>query len=194
MTALASAVHLGASTPIAKDAPESVRYNIFVMNFRRIILVLLLIAVPFQAAVGSTGFVCGHSMGQTGPGTVTAHGSHSVVPNHERFVHRHADSDPGSTTHAHHASGQGHSHAEHSGMVQIADLHDAAFDAGDAAHDDAGRCRLCSECNFSAAPACQGALQSGLQPSALKILAYADPSVLSHLGDGLFRPPRISRP
>jgi hypothetical protein len=160
---------------------------------RRIVLFLLLLTVPFQAAVGSTGFVCGHGIADEASDAVaaSAHAVHSLTQAHAR-THRHTGLDAGATRGPAAPDGT-HSHGMHSSDADGSVPQIAAADTAGDTHNEAGSCSLCSECSFSAAPASEVSRDLGLRASPLRILVYVDPGVRPHVGDDLFRPPRISR-
>ena len=129
----------------------------------RAVLLVLLLTVPFQAALGASGFLC----------AAGAHHSHD-----EAAVHNHGD-----------GAGHGHEHGE--GMssvdptpVSIADSHDS--------HGESGKCKICSECCTLAAPV-PAAGPSVFPPDApLRVSSIVGPGMISPTVGGLFRPPRTT--
>jgi hypothetical protein len=131
----------------------------------RIVMLILLLTVPFQAAVGATGWVCangGHS-----PGFAVTDDSHDDSPPTHAHTNLHAQ-----VAHAAGATG------------------DTTNDSPSSS-SGAGSCSLCSECSFSAAPvpAPQSEVIPGTSSTVSRIVRSA---ATSRAGDGLFRPPRIT--
>ena len=106
----------------APPSPASIRYNSYMMTLRRLVLFLLLLTVPFQAAVGATGYVCGHGSHHAGASAV-ASGDNSPTVGHR---HDRAFQGHGASSHASH-HGDGH--------VSLAGAADAV------AQDATGGCR-----------------------------------------------------
>jgi|SRR5882724_10449165 len=126
---------------------------------RRIVVIVLLACVPFQAAVGATGFVC-------------PNGAH------------HSDS-PSALADDHDAMAPHHHHG-----LDDSGVHDHAVHDASPGSDGSGKCSLCSECCFSAAPV-PTLLPDVVPPdTALKVSIPVDPAIRSRSGDSLFRPPR----
>src|SRR5205823_10690833 len=126
---------------------------------RRIVVIVLLACVPFQAAVGATGFVC-------------PNGAH-----HSDSSGAFADDHDATALHQHHA-------------LDASDAQDHAVDDASPGSDGPGKCSLCSECCFSAAPV-PTLLPDVVRPdAALKVSVPVDPAIRSRAGDSLFRPPR----
>ena len=151
---------------------------------RRTVLFLLLLTVPFQTAIGATGYVCGHAVRHSSGLTVN-----SGVATHAGD-HRH-----GSGSHAHAASYSSirHIHAEHALAYDAVDsgvLQAVLANPQSADFNDAGTCEFCSECSFSLAPANASAPNAFRHASPLQVSFYVDPAALCHVGDALFRPPR----
>jgi|SRR5882672_4488566 len=130
-------------------------------SIRRVVLLVLLLAVPFQAAIGATGALC----------SPNSHHSHDAV------VETHADGSPASGGHHHHSkSAPAH--------------HDAAGEPG--SHGASDKCKICSECCFTAAPV-PAAINIAVPPDTLlRVSSIVDQAVVSRAGDGLFRPPRTT--
>ncbi|MCC7325968.1 MAG: hypothetical protein IT521_04085 [Burkholderiales bacterium] len=133
------------------------------IRVRRVLLLLLLVTVPFQAALGATG-------------------SHRVTDTHPA-------QDAGRAHLGHDAAASGHlPYASDIASVQ----HGSIADPGPfQAHDAAGKCKLCSECSFSSA-AIPAASHEVTPPSdtALRVSSFVEPDLAFHAGDKLFRPPR----
>jgi hypothetical protein len=130
-------------------------------------MLVLLLTVPFQAALGGTGLLCADAT--------------------------HHDSSAGAAPHAHDAAPAGdHHHGGHGhdAPAASADL-DAATDSNShAAHGAAGKCKVCNECCSAAAPIL-AAMPAVFPPDTpLRVSSAVDPRIVSRAGDGLFRPPR----
>jgi hypothetical protein len=129
---------------------------------RRFVLLLLLLTVPFQAALGATGLLC------------AAGAHHSEVA--------------ASATHNHDRAAAGHAHhgSDASGAHQHAGIDSGAHDS----HGASGKCEICSEC-CSASAAIPAALPTVFPPDTpLRVSSIVEPGRISRTGDGLFRPPR----
>jgi hypothetical protein len=127
--------------------------------FHRIVVAVLLACVPFQAAVGATGFMCPNG----------AHHSDSSIAL--------ADNHGAMALDQHRA-------------LDASDAHDHAVDDASPGSDGPGKCSLCNECCFSAAPV-PTLLLGVVQPDdGLKVSLPVAPAIRSHTGDSLFRPPR----
>ena len=125
----------------------------------RIMVVVLLACVPFQAAMGASGFVC-------------PNGAH------------HSDSSIALADH-HEATALGQHRA-----LDASDADDHAVPDPSPGSDGHGKCSLCNECCFSAAPV-PALLADVVQPDdGLKVSLPVAPAIRSHTGDSLFRPPR----
>lgn len=150
---------------------------------RRAVLFVLLLTVPFQTAIGATGYVCGH--GALHPAAPTGkRGGESLGA-----AHRH---DPASRTHAV-APSIGHAHGEHASAhdaVGSGEIQAVLTAPSPANFNNAGTCEFCSECSFSLAPACESRPNAFRHASPLRVSFYVDPAALPHVGDALFRPPR----
>ena len=132
-------------------------------RFRRLALVVLLLTVPFQAAMGAGGMLCASADHHSQPASATPDG------------HRTAMSEN------HHAGSATHTH------------HDAAAEPGSHdPHGTAGKCKVCGESCCSAAAIPASPLVVLLPDSPLRVSAAVDPDLVSRSGDGLFRPPRTS--
>ena len=131
-------------------------------SIRRMIVLILLLAVPFQAAMGAGGMLCA---------TMSGHVQLAEAP-----------------FHTHDAEGVNHHHptpldsASHH-AVPLADAPDTP--------DSAGKCKVCSEC-CSAGAIVPATLASVFTPpnTPLRVSTLVDPALVSRSGDGLFRPPR----
>ncbi len=131
---------------------------------RRLLLLLLLVTVPFQAALGATGW--------------------------HRLANTHSAQDTWRTHLGHDAAASGHSHESHIASGE----HDSFGDPGSyPSHDAAGKCKLCSECCSSTA-AIPAAAHEMMAPSdaPLRVSMFAEPDHDFHAGDELFRPPRTA--
>ena len=129
------------------------------LMFHRIVVVVLLACVPFQAAAGATGLACPNG----------AHHSHSSIAL--------ADNHDATAPDQHRA-------------LDASDAHDYAVDDASPGPDDLGKCSLCNECCFSAAPVPTLLLDVVQPDDGLKVSLPVAPAIRSHTGDSLFRPPR----
>ena len=159
-----------------------------VMTLRRLLLFLLLLTVPFQAAIGATGFICSHGSSDavTEPVLEGVHVAHVSIQQHTNAVTAHSYSGASMG----HPQAAGHAHAHHAHPADVAVVEHQAAPAAADGHNQADGCSLCSECSFSAIAAVELGFSGVLPPPPLKISAYTDPAVLSHVGDAVFRPPR----
>src|SRR4030095_6837591 len=117
---------------------------------RRAVLFLLLITVPFQAALGATGFLC--ATGAHHPQQVAA------TPPHD------------------HDTGMAGEHHHHAGT---SDVHDDAVaePSSHQAHGAADQCKICSGCCFPAA-AIPASPLAALPPDApLRVSSTVDPDI-----------------
>lgn len=149
-------------------------------RIRPMVLLLLMLTVPFQAAVGAGGMLCSAKM-QHGPA------GHAEAHEHAPTV---------SSTDSHH-TGMGNSghHAEASGVSHVSQ--EAAGHHGEApqpdnpnAVDPSGKCKTCNECSSPAAPVLLTAGPMIPPDTPLRVSTLVDPDFVSRTGDGLFRPPR----
>jgi hypothetical protein len=124
---------------------------------RSIVLFVLLICVPFQAAVGATGLVCPNGSHHSSSALVDEHGAPA--------------------THDHHG-------------LDALDAHDHAASDQTPGNDEPGKCSICSECCFSAAPVAAFLPDFVAPDAALKVSGPVDSAMRSRAGDNLFRPPR----
>ena len=134
-----------------------------VTSLRRIVLLLLLLTVPFQAAVAATGLIC------------PSEAHHS-----QGWDSTHHDHDAAVSAHGHHAPG-----------VHGSDS--VSHDTTPGSHDGPGKCSICNECCFSAAAVPPTVLDFDPPKATFKVSANVDTAMPSRAGDGLFRPPRIAR-
>ena len=151
---------------------------------RRAVLFVLLLTVPFQTAIGATGYVCGHAVRHSSGITVNS----DAAP--YASAHRHSS---GSHAHAASYSSVRHIHAGHASAYDAVDsgaMQAVLTNPQSADFNDAGTCEFCSECSFSLAPANESAPNAFRHASPLWVSFYVDPAALSHVGDALFRPPR----
>ncbi len=132
---------------------------------RRMVLLLLLLTVPFQAAWGAGGMLCAtmsdhHRVGQVAP-------------------HVHDDANV---------------HHEHSTQASDAVQTAAPQASAQAAPDTADKCKVCSECCSAGAPISGAGIAVALPTDTpLRVAILVDPDLISRAGDGLFRPPRTLR-
>ena len=133
------------------------------MSLRQITLILLLLTVPFQAAVGATGVIC------------TNWGHHSQ----------------GSVSDLDHADAGMPAH-DHDGLDASAPHGSPASDKAAGSHDGPGKCSICSACCPSSAAIPASAPDVVPPDAALKVSASVDRALLSRAGDSLFRPPRTA--
>jgi hypothetical protein len=125
------------------------------------VLLLLLLTVPFQAAVAATGLICPSEAHHSQDGDSTHHHHDAAVP-----------------AHGHHAPG-----------VHGSDSL-TGHDTTPGSHDGPGKCSICSECCFSAAAVPPTVLDFDPPKATFKVSANVDTALISRAGDGLFRPPR----
>ena len=151
---------------------------------RRFVLFLLLVTVPFQSAIGATGYVCGHGAHHAVQ-TAKAAGAQHLASHHRHASLAQADAGSHSAQHAH-----PHQDASTSGSPATNAVDAVLSNLQSGETDAAGSCEFCSECSFSLAPACDRAPSAFRHPPMLQVSFYVDPAVLSPVGDALFRPPR----
>jgi hypothetical protein len=132
---------------------------------RRFVLFLLLLTVPFQAALGATGLLC--ATGAHHPQQVAA------APPH--------DHDAGMAGEHHHHAGTPGSHDD-----------SVAEPGSHQAHGAADKCKICSECCFTSAAIPASPLAAFPPDTPLRVSSIVDPDIVSRAGDGLFRPPRTT--
>lgn len=130
-------------------------------GLRRIVLFVLLLTVPFQAALGATGVICSTSSHHGHDAAVQAHPHASGA-----IAHHHHDADASNT---HHAS-----------------------PAEPGSHGATDKCKICSECSFTAAPIPASIHIAVPSDTPLRVSSIVDQELVSRSGDGLFRPPRTS--
>ena len=143
--------------------------------FCRVLLLVLLLTVPLQAVWGATGSLCAGS----------AHGFNiDVAAPHSRSdvaaPHSHSD-DAGSITE--HVHGPTPSHLQDS---------TGEPSTGDESLSLSGKCKVCSECCYTAALVPAFALSVFPPHPPLQVSSIVDPGMVSATGDELFRPPRTS--
>jgi hypothetical protein len=142
-----------------------------VIRLRRIALFVVLLTVPFQAAVGAIGLICGHG---------THHSQHSGSDIDSNFdLHHHGD-DAAAPAHQHQHHGT-HAHDENGA---------GAHHSTSGSNDGPGKCSICVECCFSAAPIPASLPELAPPDTPLKVSDHVSPAMSSRAGDGLFRPPR----
>lgn len=133
-------------------------------TLRRGVLLLLMLTVPFQAALGATGMLCAPGAHHAQYGASTPH-SHDGAPSGE---------------HHHDANAEG-AH------------HDAAAEPSTHnSHGTARKCKVCGESCSSAAAIPASALTVFPSDSPLRVFPTVDPNLVSRSDDGLFRPPRTT--
>ena len=132
--------------------------------FRRTVLFLLLLTVPFQAALGATRLLCAAGAHHTQETATAPHGHDAATPG-------------------------GHHHE-----ADVSDSHDHSMAApiSHESHGASGKCKTCSECCSAVAPI--SASQPTLFPPdiPLRVSSIFEPDIVSRTGDGLFRPPRTT--
>jgi hypothetical protein len=132
--------------------------------FRRAVLLVLLLTVPFQAALGATGLLCAAGAHHTHDGVSTPHSHDSAT------VSEHDQESTASSDH-----------------------HDSAAQPGPhEPHDAAGKCKICNECCSTTAPIT--AVQQNVFPpdTPSRVSSIVEPDIVSRAGDGPFRPPRVT--
>ncbi len=142
-------------------------------RFRPVVLLVLLLTVPFQAAVGASGLLCA-AVTHHGQAVQMAAHDHAGVPTADH--HHPADMAAGD----HHAS----TASGHHGAPQQAETGDAS--------DTSGKCKICNELCSAVTPV--PAVAPSLFPpdTPLRVSTLVDPEWVSRSGDGLFRPPRTT--
>lgn len=133
------------------------------------VMLVLLLTVPFQAALGATGMLCANN------------------------AHHSMDAD--GATHAHDAAASSDHHHDAHGHDAPASAvgQDSSADPGShAAQGASGKCKVCNECCSAAAPV-PAAMHSALPPDTpLRVSSTVDAGKVSRTVDGLFRPPRTT--
>jgi hypothetical protein len=132
-------------------------------SLRQVILILLLLTVPFQAAVGATGIIC-TNWGHHSQGSIAA------------LDH----ADVGTPAH------------DHDGVDASGPHGSPASNNAAGSHDSSGKCSICSTCCPSSAAIPASAPDVVRPDGALKVSASVDQALLSRPGDSLFRPPRTT--
>ena len=160
-----------------------------VIALRHLGLFVLLLTVPFQAAIGATGFVCSHGSNDAVPDAAFngVHAAHTSIQQHTSEVRVRSYSGASSG----HAHATDHDHARHAHPAGTAGHEQQPAPAAADERNQADSCGVCSECSFSAIEAVKPGVSSVLPTLPLKVTAYTDPAVPSHVGDALFRPPRL---
>jgi len=130
--------------------------------FRRLVLLLLLLAVPFQVSLGATGLAC------------------ATVDHHFRQLGTALHGDDIATADGHHGEA----------VMRIAHRDPIADSNAVEPDDAAGKCELCSECCVSAAALPGSRLTVAFLDPSLPVSSTVDPDVRFRAGDALFRPPR----
>jgi hypothetical protein len=132
-------------------------------SLRQIVLILLLLTVPFQAAVGATGIIC-TNWGHHSQGSVSALD--------------HADAGTPAN--------------DHDGLDASGPHGSPASNNAAGSHDGPGKCSICSTCCPSAATIPDSAPDLVPPDGIIKVSASVDRALLSRAGDSLFRPPRTT--
>ncbi len=142
------------------------------MGWRRLVLLVLLLTVPFQAAWGGTGLLC-------------VSGTHHWQPA--------VAAPPAATPHQHDAAAS-HAHHHSTAMVAVADGgdHGVSTAGADKAPVPSGQCKTCSECCSASAPLPAASFTAMPPPARLLVAATVTPALVARAGDGLFRPPRTT--
>ena len=159
-----------------------------VMTLRRLVLFVLLLTVPFQAAIGAAGSICSHGSSDavTDAAFNGARAAHASIQWDTKVVTGRSYAGASLA----HGRATGHDHARHAHPAAAAVDEQQSAPAADE-RNQADRCSVCSECSCSAIAAVKPGCSSVLPTPPLKITAYTDPAVPSHVGDALFRPPRL---
>lgn len=131
-------------------------------KLRRVVLMLLLLTVPFQAALGATGLLC-------------AAGAHHAQQ--EALVAHHHD-DASASVHHHEAGAVGMDH------------HSAPQSGSHESHPAADKCKICIECCSTAAPILAPPLAVLPPDTPQRVSSTVERDMISCTVDGLFRPPR----
>jgi len=133
--------------------------------FRRHVLLLLLLTVPFQVGLGATGLLC-------------APGNHHLPEAASKSLEHDI-----ATASEHHADTGARSVRDGSAVASNAYSSDSAAD----------KCQTCSAYCVSPA-AIPAALQQVISPpeAPLRVSSFVAPEHDSHAGDALFRPPRTT--
>ena len=130
----------------------------------RAVLLVLLLTVPFQAALGASGFLC----------AACAHHSHDEFA----AVHDHGD-----------GASDSHDHGE--GMSS-ADPASVSNPGSHASHGESGKCKICSECCTLVAPVPAAGPSVFPPDTPLRVSSIVGAGMISATVDGLFRPPRTT--
>lgn len=148
---------------------------------RRAVLFLLLLTVPFQIAIGATGYVCGHAALHSSGWTVKR--GEPVATSHQHWSNSHAHA-------ASHSIPQVYADTSAYGALGSGAVQAVLTNPQSADFNHAGSCEFCGESSFSLAPACESSPNAFRHASPLRVSFYVDPAALPHPGDALFRPPR----
>ena len=174
-----------------RDIPEAPhRFDIManVLTLRRLVLFVLLLTVPFQAAIGAAGSVCSH--GSSDAVTDAAFNGARAAQASIQWDTKAVTGRSYAGASLAHGRATGHDHARHAHPAAAAVDEQQSAPAADE-RNQADRCSVCSECSCSAIAAVKPGVSSVFPTPPLKITAYTDPAVSSHVGDALFRPPRL---
>ena len=134
------------------------------MAFRRLVLLVLLLTVPFQAAFGASGLLCaaGTHHDQRSPPAAHAHDAVSMHAHHHDVTTDHGADE----------------------VVTPAAAHDL--------QPMSGKCKTCSECCSTAAPVPAAMAAIAPPDTPLLVSPKTEPGLVSRPGDSLFRPPRTT--
>lgn len=138
---------------------------------RTLVLLLLLLTVPFQAAMGAGSMLCAAMM---------QHGS--GPQNNVPEGHMGAMADSGHHAPVTVAGDHAQVANDHQSAPSQAGSHDAS--------DTSGKCKTCNECSSPAAPVLLAAANTLPPDTPLRVAALVDAQLVSRTIDGLFRPPR----
>jgi hypothetical protein len=131
-----------------------------------LVILVLLLTVPFQAAWGATGLLCA---------AASHHESNTAVA-----PHGHNGAHGGDH---HHATG-------HEVPAASADPDTTAESGSHGTQGAAGKCKTCIECCSAAAPV-PAETPSAFRPDIpQRVSSTVEPAMVLRAGDGLFRPPR----
>jgi len=135
-------------------------------TFRRLMLWVLLFAVPMQAAMGATGLLCVKA---------AHHGSSVQSHGHAEGAGEHATQRGGLASHAHDSQAVPDSVDNGQASLQLL---------------GSGKCKACGTCGFSAVAILSTPFSLFQVDAALTVFPHVGPAIATRAGDGLFRPPR----
>lgn len=133
--------------------------------FRRVLIAMLVLALPFQGALASSRWACA----AMADATAAAAAADFRMP-------------PSAHSHAHVGAHAASPHAHHAAEAALPD-------ASSAGGNDAGTCKLCAACSFSAATPPAPIVLGAIEPASERFPAMAV-TVPRVAADGLERPPR----